>query len=342
MSLILEALKKSEARRQLGEAPGLGTPFTVPRRRRSPLPWIIVLIVVAVGIGAWYLRPWAPAVSPARQAANTVTARPLGQQAPSGAAVPGTQPPAGAPRPTPQSATPLPAGPMAAASATGSPPTGRAGPTTGRDAPAASASNNAPVAGAANVQNPRDMRSATMPAAANAPTRAPRPGPKTDAFAATRPGASGSATPASPRNAVPVAPASVDPRHAAAPAPAVKGSPTAAGANPPVQPVPAETSAPAPAANAVTPSPPAAAAPQSPGLPLYYELPYDVRKDLPTLNLSMHVYAADPGKRFVVVDGERKAEGETLKEGLTLREIRIDGLVLEFRGQRFFYPRPGR
>ena len=77
-------------------------------------------------------------------------------------------------------------------------------------------------------------------------------------------------------------------------------------------------------------------------MPLYYELPFNVRKDLPTLTVSMHVYAAVPAQRFVVVDGERKVEGETIKEGLTLREIRADGIVLEFRGQKFFYPRPGR
>jgi general secretion pathway protein B len=115
--------------------------------------------------------------------------------------------------------------------------------------------------------------------------------------------------------------------------------------------IPAATSASNPAVagtNATsTKSPAPAAAPAAPKteaahLPLYYELPYETRKDLPTLVLSMHVYAADPVQRFIVVDGDRKAEGEMLKDGLALREIRPDGVVLEFRGQRFFYPRPGR
>ena len=78
-----------------------------------------------------------------------------------------------------------------------------------------------------------------------------------------------------------------------------------------------------------------------PSLPLYYELSYAVRKDIPPFALSMHVFAADAAGRFVVVDGERKAEGDAIKDGLTVREIRPDGMVLEFRGQRFFYPRPG-
>ena len=37
-----------------------------------------------------------------------------------------------------------------------------------------------------------------------------------------------------------------------------------------------------------------------------------------------------------------KPKGDTIKDNLFLREIRSDGLVLEFRGQRFFFPRPGR
>jgi general secretion pathway protein B len=39
MSLILEALKKSEAERRLGRAPGLSTPMPSFRRRRRNLMW---------------------------------------------------------------------------------------------------------------------------------------------------------------------------------------------------------------------------------------------------------------------------------------------------------------
>jgi general secretion pathway protein B len=106
------------------------------------------------------------------------------------------------------------------------------------------------------------------------------------------------------------------------------GAKIPAAASPPADPKPA------------TPAPPAPVAASH--LPLYYELPYELRKDLPALVVSMHVYAEQPAQRFVIVDGDRKAEGDTLKDGIALREIRSDGLVLEFRGQRFFYPRPGR
>lgn len=55
MSLILEALKKSENQRRLGEAPSLGSPVMAVRRRRSRLPMLLGFIVVALSAG-WWLR----------------------------------------------------------------------------------------------------------------------------------------------------------------------------------------------------------------------------------------------------------------------------------------------
>src|SRR4051812_33420909 len=78
MSLILEALKKSEAKRRLGEAPDLGTPFAAPRRRSSALPLLFIAIIVAGAFGWWYLRKPAPATDRAvvADAAGQRTARP--------------------------------------------------------------------------------------------------------------------------------------------------------------------------------------------------------------------------------------------------------------------------
>ena len=69
---------------------------------------------------------------------------------------------------------------------------------------------------------------------------------------------------------------------------------------------------------------------------------YSVRKDLPPLALTMHVYSSVPAERFVVVEGERHVEGDDLADGVVLRQIRSDGIVLDFKGQRFLYPRDGR
>jgi hypothetical protein len=71
------------------------------------------------------------------------------------------------------------------------------------------------------------------------------------------------------------------------------------------------------------------------------DLPYSMRRDLPDIPISMQVYSPDATRRFVVVDGTRKIEGDVIKDSVALREIRANGVVLEFHGQRFFVPRPG-
>jgi len=99
----------------------------------------------------------------------------------------------------------------------------------------------------------------------------------------------------------------------------------------------ADKPSPATTAHATAPHKSAAAP-----LPTIWELPFATRKDIPDLELTMHVYSADPKQRFVVIKGDRHVEGDELAQDLILREIRPDGLVLDYKGQRFFYPRNGR
>jgi general secretion pathway protein B len=84
------------------------------------------------------------------------------------------------------------------------------------------------------------------------------------------------------------------------------------------------------------------AAPDKPdGLPWAYELPLALRQALPPMKLSMHVWNADPARRFVILDDTRAAEGGPAGKDLTVIEIRREALVLEFRGARFLLPRGG-
>lgn len=101
------------------------------------------------------------------------------------------------------------------------------------------------------------------------------------------------------------------------------------------------SSKPTPAAAPITLAPAEAAKPKL-DVPFYYELPFSVRKALPALRLSMHVFAGDPAQRFVVLNDSRLAEGDKTADDVTLREVRRDGAVLEFQGQRFFFPRDGQ
>lgn len=330
MSLILEALKKSEARRQLGEAPGLGTPFTVARRRRNPLPIIVVLVLAVAGFGWYYVRSM-----PRHPAAGETTAA----QAPAG----GTAVAGKANPPAATAANPAVANRFNTPAAT---------PRTAVPEPARSPFMPAQQAARGADARAHDPRMANLQASAGnagagegGPVKMQRLNPgAANAAAQARATAEARFTHAQ----VPVQNGIAQPTPKAMPeAPAAAATSSVAPANsrpvamppPQVPPLPAATlPQPAPA----PPPAPAAAPPAAADMPLYYELPFNVRKDLPTLTVSMHVFATVPAQRFVVVDGERKVEGETIKEGLTLREIRADGIVLEFRGQKFFYPRPGR
>jgi general secretion pathway protein B len=84
MSLILEALKKSEAERQLGKAPGLTTPMPSLQRTRqgarAPLLLVAAVIAVSGALLWWWLQP---AISPtaklepvAADAATEITSPP--------------------------------------------------------------------------------------------------------------------------------------------------------------------------------------------------------------------------------------------------------------------------
>ncbi|MBW8367886.1 MAG: general secretion pathway protein GspB [Arenimonas sp.] len=132
------------------------------------------------------------------------------------------------------------------------------------------------------------------------------------------------------------------PRPAPAQAPAPAASPAAAAQVPepaaslaaPAAPRPETIVAPIPVA-----APPAVtAAPEA--LPGLGALAAGERAALPPLKLSMHVFAEDPGQRFVILDGQRLGQGASPAAGVVLEEIRRDGLVLSVNGQRLLLARP--
>jgi len=54
------------------------------------------------------------------------------------------------------------------------------------------------------------------------------------------------------------------------------------------------------------------------------------------------VWAADPGKRMVYLNGRRYAQGEALQNGAVIEEILPDGVILVYRGQRTRLPSQAR
>jgi general secretion pathway protein B len=295
MSLILEALKKSEAKRRLGEAPDLGTPFATRDRQRSSLPFIVTAIVVAGVAGWWWLRPSAPPTAPAAQASPAHGAAAVTAKTPM----------------RPQLQNPLPAHP--ATPARNAVANVRTGPKPPVETAPASTSQwvaaPAPGGGMPNYKRKFEMsrQQVSTPPSAVPPPAAP--------------------TPPTPKPAAPPVTVAPPPAPALAPATTARAAPMG--------------KAPKTAATigVQVPTPAVAAFPA--GTKSYAELPFSVRKALPALKLSMHVYAADPAQRFVILNDSRMVEGDKTSDEVTLREIRPDGVVLEFQGQRFFYPRDG-
>ena len=64
------------------------------------------------------------------------------------------------------------------------------------------------------------------------------------------------------------------------------------------------------------------------------------RQALPALKVSMHVYAEQPGDRFMIVDGARVGEGARIGDRIVLVRIRRDGGVLDIGGRRLLLPKP--
>ena len=59
---------------------------------------------------------------------------------------------------------------------------------------------------------------------------------------------------------------------------------------------------------------------------------------VPETQVSLHVYDADPAKRFVFLNGQRLREGDVAANGLRVERIDADGVVLDHRGSDFKVP----
>lgn len=156
-------------------------------------------------------------------------------------------------------------------------------------------------------------------------------------FAPATPGPE--APPPAPAPAVlpaPVATAEPAPPAVAPIAPATPTTPphTTLPALPPPTPVPVAR---APGARA-EPAPARAAGGASAAdtrIPALRELPEELRRQIPPLNIGGSTWSANAASRFVILNGQLLRENDAVNPELTLRQIRQRSLVLEFRGQRF-------
>jgi hypothetical protein len=73
------------------------------------------------------------------------------------------------------------------------------------------------------------------------------------------------------------------------------------------------------------------------GLPTYEEAA--THASIPPLHMDLHSYAADPTKRFVMINMKMLYEGQSLPEGPKVERITSDSAVMSYRGTQFVLER---
>jgi general secretion pathway protein B len=69
------------------------------------------------------------------------------------------------------------------------------------------------------------------------------------------------------------------------------------------------------------------------GLPTYEEAA--TQTQIPPLHMDLHSYAADPTKRFVLINMRRLYEGQSLPEGPKVESITTDSAIISYKGTKF-------
>jgi general secretion pathway protein B len=93
--------------------------------------------------------------------------------------------------------------------------------------------------------------------------------------------------------------------------------------------------APAPVTPVIPPEPVPAANPAQDRVLAISELPPDIQRELPKLQISGGVYSDNPAQRMLIVGGQVVPEGGEAAAGVAVEQIRAKSAVLRFRGYRF-------
>lgn len=337
MSLILEALKKSEAERRLGETPGLSTlPVWKPRARASRAWWLLIPAVAIAAAAYWSNRdlltdaptPEADAVAASgAQKADLALLEGGGAagvpEKESTAALTQESPPSqvSEPRPGPEvAAAPAPAAPMP------------------EPQPMPQSMDDLEAMKGISPENQRRIRSGEL--FVPSPSLLAERGPTTEEPIVT---AESALPPPLPEPGVEASGMSPAPADSVAPAAEASPAPQAqaAGVPEPVATVAPPANVPAAPAPAVSAHPERETASSHPGVLDFYDLTLSQRQGLPALKMSMHVYHRDVARRFVIIDGKRLNEDGVMGQQLWARAILPDGVIIEYNDIRFFLPRLG-
>jgi len=70
-------------------------------------------------------------------------------------------------------------------------------------------------------------------------------------------------------------------------------------------------------------------------IPDINELPETIKRGLPELSFSSHMYSTDQGFRKVIINGKQLRENQPLNVDIILKRITDDGVVLDYQGTLF-------
>lgn len=77
-----------------------------------------------------------------------------------------------------------------------------------------------------------------------------------------------------------------------------------------------------------------------PSIPFLRDLPRDFQRQVPNLNINVFVYSDNVDERFVIINMVKYKNGQQLREGPTVEDIRPDSIVLQYRDRDFRVNRP--
>ena len=123
------------------------------------------------------------------------------------------------------------------------------------------------------------------------------------------------------------------------PAPILRTAPDPATAPPPATPLAGAPAAPPGPAGPAAGTAPRPESPAATSVPRITELSASQRQRLPAMKLSMHMWNEDPARRFVVIDGQRRTEGDRSGEA-TISAIDRDGVLLDLDERQVRVPLP--
>ena len=72
------------------------------------------------------------------------------------------------------------------------------------------------------------------------------------------------------------------------------------------------------------------------GIPNQRQLAVELQRELPDMDISVHMYSAKPGSRLVRIDDTVYREGDFVASELKLEEITPNGMIMSFRDTRFW------